>query len=152
MLLNIYLVKSFSSIKCNRINNKIFNKFLKRIKYIIMYQSVCPQSILTLAIFSSFWQLNLYMNSDIIKKICWYLFWLAYWLICFFFRLFWKETVIICICNEYVFYIKSRDIWTQLHIIDCIDLSYILLFAKKNPQTKPLNDGSSRQFNRVRVK
>lgn len=32
-----------------------------------LYQPVCPQSILTLAIFSSFWQLNLYMNSDVIK-------------------------------------------------------------------------------------
>lgn len=27
-----------------------------------------------------------------------------------------------------------------------------LTVCKKNPQTKPLNDGSSRQFNRVRVK
>lgn len=29
---------------------------------------------------------------------------------------------------------------------------YLTVCKKKNPQTKPLNDGSSRQFNRVRVK
>lgn len=45
----------------------------------------------------------------------------------------------------YVFYIKS------IRIISCVDLSYIFLFAKK-PKPKPLNDGSSRQLNKVRVK
>lgn len=71
----------------------------------------------------------------------------------FFFDYFDKKQLLYAYVMIYVFYIKSRDIWTQLLMIDCIDLSYILLFAKKNPpQTKPLNDESSRQFIRVRVK
>lgn len=70
----------------------------------------------------------------------------------FFFDYFDKKQLLYAYVMIYVFYIKSRDIWTQLLIIDCIDLSYILLFTKKKPQTKPLNDESSRQFNRVRVK
>lgn len=71
----------------------------------------------------------------------------------FFFDYFEKKQLLYAYVMIHVFYIKSKDIWTQLLIIDCIDLSYILLFAKKNKtQTKPLNDESSRQFNRVRVK
>lgn len=70
----------------------------------------------------------------------------------FFFDYFDKKQLLYAYVMIYVFYIKSRDIWTQLLIIDCIDLSYILLFTKKKTQTKPLNDESSRQFNRVRVK
>lgn len=49
----------------------------------------------------------------------------------FFFDYFDKKQLLYAYVMIYVFYIKSRDIWTQLLIIDCIDLSYILLFAKK---------------------
>lgn len=50
---------------------------------------------------------------------------------CFFFDYFEKKRLLYAYVMIYVFYIKSIDIWTQLRIISCVDLSYIFLFAKK---------------------
>lgn len=53
----------------------------------------------------------------------------------FFFDYFEKKRLLYAYVMIYVFYIKSRDKWTQLRIINCVDLSYIFLFAKKKTQT-----------------
>lgn len=53
----------------------------------------------------------------------------------FFFDYFEKKRLLYAYVMIYVFYIKSRDKWTQLCIINCVDLSYIFLFAKKKTQT-----------------